>query len=58
MRIVPSAIVLSALAATAAAAQEVPRPALPLEIEMPHARKLSLKSLRGKIVALTFISTT
>jgi hypothetical protein len=58
MRIVPSAIVLSALAATAAVAGEVPRPAQPLEIEMPQGKKLPIKSLRGKIVALTFLSTT
>jgi hypothetical protein len=58
MRIVPAATILCAFAATAAVAEDVPRPAPALEIEMPQGKKLTLRSLHGKVVALTFISTT
>ena len=49
---------LCAVAATAAFAQAVPRPAADLTIEMPGGKNLALRSLRGKVVGLAFISTT
>lgn len=57
MRILPTALLLCAMAGSGVAAQ-VPRPSPNLEVEMPQGKKLALHSLKGKIVALTFLSTT
>ncbi len=40
------------------AAAQVPRPAGDVAINVPGGKQISLKEYRGKIVALTFISTT
>ncbi len=47
-----------ALAAISAAAAQVPRPAPDLTIYRNPAAPLHLKSLRGKVVVLTFIYST
>jgi thiol-disulfide isomerase/thioredoxin len=46
------------LAAAAAFAQEVPRPSPEFIVTLPGGKPLSIQSLRGKVVALVFVSTT
>lgn len=56
MRFVPAALLLCGLAASSFA--QAPRPAPEFQVEMPGGKQLAVKSLRGKIVVLAFISTT
>ena len=48
----------AAAAAVPAWAADVPRPSPDFSINMPDGGKLAVKSYRGKVVVLTFISTT
>ena len=56
MRLPLAAFLLGGLAAASLPAQ-TPRPAPDFNIEMPGGKPLPLKSLRGKVVLLAFIST-
>lgn len=51
-------LAFTAAAAVPAWAAEVPRPSPDFGINMPDGTKLPLKKYRGKVVVMTFISTT
>ena len=54
MRAIALAIMLTAMAAAA----EIPRPAMDIEVTLPDGKTLNVSAFRGKVVCMTFILTT
>jgi cytochrome oxidase Cu insertion factor (SCO1/SenC/PrrC family) len=57
-RLARCALLFCATAVLPGLLAQVPRPAPDFSISLPDGNKLPLKALKGKVVALFFISTT